>query len=106
MSHGTRHIPQVPVSPILPQPRGEFVDASYMTQLVRALEITLTNLTEIGALRGGTLFLARLPKNGNQLRAGEVYDDGGFLKIAQENIGYGPSLFGEAELGSVTVTTS
>ena len=102
----TQRTVKVPVSPILPQPRGETIDISYITQLVRAIELTLGNLTEIGALRGGTLFLTRLPQTGNQLRAGEVYDDDGFLKIAQDNIGYGPSLLATATLGSVTITTS
>ena len=106
MTHNPRHIPKVPVSPILPQPYGDVIDVTYMTQLVRALEITLANLTEIGALRGGTLFLNRLPVTGNQLRAGEVYNDAGTLKIAQDNYGYAPTLAAEAVLGSVTVTTS
>lgn len=106
MSHNSQHRPQVPVSPILPQPYGDTIDANYMTQLVRAIEITLTNLTEIGALRGGSLFLTRLPTTGNSLRAGEVYNDGGTLKIALDNIGYSPSLAATAEISSVTVTTS
>ena len=82
------------------------VDIKYMTQLVRALEITLANLHEIGALRGGTLYLTRLPVTGNQLRAGEVFDDDGALKIVQDDIGYGPTLKGTAALGSVTVTVA
>ena len=92
MTHDPRHIPKVPVSPILPQPYGKTIDVTYMTQLVRAIEITLSNLTEIGALRGGTLFLNRLPTDGNGLRAGEVFNDGGTLKIALDDVAYAPGL--------------
>lgn len=97
---------KVPTPPVLPQPRGGAVDASYITQLVRALEISLNNLHDIGALRGGTLFLKRLPVTGSQLRAGEVFDDGGTLKIVRDNIGYAPTLSMTARVGSVTVTVA
>lgn len=106
MSHTPRHIPKVPVAPTLPQPYGDKIDVSYITQLVRAIELTLTSFTEIGALRGGSLYLTRLPTNGNGLRAGEVYADGGFLKIADGTTGYAPSLAATAEISSVSVSTS
>lgn len=105
MAHSSTHKIRVPVSPTLPQPRGA-IDEAYMTQLVRALEITLTNLTEIGALRGGSLFLTRLPTNGNGLREGEVYNDNGTLKIASDDLAYAPTVSATASISSVTVTTT
>jgi len=106
MSHTPRHIPKIPVAPTLPQPYGKEIDVTYVTQLVRAIELTLSNLTEIGALRGGTLFLNRLPTNGNGLRAGEVFNDGGTLKIADSTTGYAPTLAATATIASVSVSTS
>lgn len=57
-------------------------------------------------MRASTLFVSSLPKNGNQLKAGQVYNDAGTLKIVSTNTGYAPTLVGTSALGTVTVVTT
>lgn len=107
MSHTPSH-GKHPTQSSLPRPPSSgFVDAGYMSALVRALELALDDITDISPLRGASLYLAlsSMPTNGNMLRPGTVFIDNGHLVVALENYAYAPSLVALGSVGTVTVST-
>jgi len=78
----------------------------YFDDLVRGINVFVTQQTNPGPIRGDTMVLTNLPLNGNGLETGTVYNDQGTLKIVLGNIGYGPSFSIALSLGTVTVTTA
>ena len=88
----------------IPRPPAEY-SQDYMDKLVLAL----TNIVRAGQTAGpffvSTLNMAACPPNGNQLRAGDIFSDNGFLKIVGLNDAYSPSFVAQVSLGTVTVTT-
>jgi hypothetical protein len=78
----------------------------YFDDLVRSLNVFVTQQTNPGPIRGDTLVLTNLPTNGNGLETGSVYNDNGTLKIVLSNIGYGPSFSMTGSVGTITVTTA
>lgn len=91
----------------LPRPPGGAVDATYISVLVRALELALDDLSDISPLRGASLYLApeSFPLTGNGQRVGGCFNDAGTLKIVLGEVAYAPSFLVNADLGSVTVST-
>ena len=92
-------VPQVPAAP-------DEYDPRWIERTIRDLVRVLEEMRETGPMRASTLFVSSLPKNGNQLRAGQVYNDAGTLKIASTNTRYAPTLVGTSALGTVTVVTT
>lgn len=78
----------------------------YFDDLVRSLNVFVTQQTNPGPLRGDTLVLTNLPTSGNSLETGSVYNDNGTLKIVLGNVGYGVSFSLALSIGTVTVTTA
>tara|TARA_R100001509_G_C4847667_1_gene208880 strand:- start:659 stop:886 length:228 start_codon:yes stop_codon:yes gene_type:complete len=67
--------------PRLPEPTSEY-SASYMQDLVRALEIFIEQERNPGQLRGTTITLTNLPTSATGLETGALYNDGGTVKVA------------------------
>ena len=78
----------------------------YFDDLVRGMNVFVTQQTNPGPIRGDTMVLTNLPVNGNGLETGTVYNDQGTLKIVLANVGYGPSFSMAMSTGTVTVTAA
>lgn len=78
---------------------------TYMDDLVRQLASLINQLDNVGRQKAVALLLTGLQTTGYDLRVGEVFNAGGFLKIVQEGEAHvqGSSLTGA--VGTVTVTT-
>jgi hypothetical protein len=88
--------------PRLPSPPQE-IDAKYLTDLVRALEIFLKQA------QNPQLNFQEVPTNGNNnlLQQGDIYiADGGFLKVVGKTEIFSGSLSVTGSVGTVTVTVS
>ena len=67
--------------PRLPEPTPEY-SASYMQDLVRALEIFIEQERNPGELRGTKITLTDLPTSATGLETGALYNDSGTVKVA------------------------
>ena len=67
--------------PRLPEPTPEY-SASYMQDLIRALEVFIEQERNPGQLRGTTITLTNLPTSATGLETGALYNDGGTVKVA------------------------
>jgi len=88
--------------PRLPSPPQE-VDARYLSDLVRALEIFLRQA------QNPQLNFQEVPTDGNNnlLQQGDIYiADGGFLKIVGKTEIFSGSLSATGSIGTVTVAVS
>ncbi len=76
-------MPQPPtsVTPLLPKPPASY-DQRYMNQLVAAIDGQLRALTQPGYAVVSGILTINMPTSAVGLRAGEVYNDGGTLKVA------------------------
>ena len=71
---------QVP-PPRLPEPTQDY-SASYMQDLIRALEIFIEQERNPGELRGTKITLTDLPTSATGLETGALYNDSGTVKVA------------------------
>jgi|TARA_E500000318_G_scaffold14881_1_gene15336 hypothetical protein len=71
---------QIP-SPKLPEAPQEY-SASYMQDLVRALEVFIEQERNPGELRGTKITLTDLPTSATGLETGALYNDSGTVKVA------------------------
>ncbi len=78
----------------------------YFDDLIRGMNVFVTQQTNPGPVRGDTMVLTNLPVNGNGLETGTVYNDEGILKTVLSNTGYGPSFSIALAVGTITVTTA
>ena len=88
--------------PRLPTPPQQ-VDAKYLTDLVRALEIFLRQM------QNPQLNFQEVPTDGNNnlLQQGDIYiTDGGFLKVVGKTEVFSGSLSATGAVGTVTVSVS
>jgi hypothetical protein len=88
--------------PRLPSPPQE-VDARYLSDLVRALEIFLRQM------QNPQLNFQEVPTDGNNnlLQQGDIYiADGGFLKVIGKTEVFGGSVSATGSVGTVTVAVS
>ncbi|HAW77686.1 MAG TPA: hypothetical protein DCW74_18370 [Alteromonas australica] len=88
--------------PRLPSPPQE-VDARYLSDLVRALEIFLRQA------QNPQLNFQEVPTDGNNnlLQQGDIYiADGGFLKVVGKTEIFSGSLSATGSIGTVTVAVS
>ncbi len=93
------------VSPRLPTAPTEY-DISYMTDLVRALEVFIQQETNPGEARATKLTLTQLPTSDTGLEAGALYRLGNQVFISLIDIGVPDSLSAAGSVGSVTVVTT
>ena len=98
------------LNPVLPLPSQEY-DLNYMNKLVSVLMLYLRQNMEPGYIRGSTAALTALPGNGGGLRVGDIFDDGGTLKIVRATIGgtidtFTGTTVGTGAVGEVTVVIS
>ena len=61
---------------------------------------------EPGYVRASTMALTELPTNGGGLRVGDVFDDGGTLKIVRSIDAFSGTTSATGAVGEVTVSTS
>ena len=66
--------------PRLPDPPSEYTE-SYMSDLVRALEVFIDQQRNPGELRGTKITLTDLPTSASGLETGALYNDSGTVKI-------------------------
>ena len=64
----------------LPEP-PEQIDRRYMEDLVRALQIFITQERNPGELRGTKITLTDLPTSATGLETGALYNDSGTVKV-------------------------
>jgi len=67
--------------PRLPEAPQEY-SVSYMSDLVRALEIFIEQERNPGDLRASTLTITDLPTSATGLETGTLYNDSGTVKVA------------------------
>ena len=66
--------------PRLPEPAEQF-DAQYMADLLRALEIFISQERTPGEMRGTKITLTDLPTSSSGLETGALFNDSGTVKI-------------------------
>lgn len=76
-----------------------------MNRMLAVVQRALDDLMNPGEFKADSLTITSLPKNGNGLRVGSLFNDGGTVRIVQENEAYAPSFVATAAVGSVTVLT-
>ena len=66
--------PKLPIAP-------EEYNQAFMTDLIRALEIFISQERNPGEMRGTKLTLTNLPTSGTGLEVGSLFNDSGTIKI-------------------------
>lgn len=66
--------------PRLPEPPVEY-NQQYLSDLVRALEIFISQERNPGELRGTKITLTELPTSASGLETGALYNDSGTVKV-------------------------
>ena len=64
----------------MPEP-PQVIDRRYMEDLVRALQIFITQESNPGELRGTKITLTDLPTSATGLETGALYNDSGTVKV-------------------------
>ena len=90
---------------VLPLPPAEY-DRRYMEALVRAIEIHFLQSAEPGDVRAAKMAATQLPTTGGALRDGDIFDDGGILKIIRSGDSYSGTVVGTTAVGTVTISIS
>lgn len=90
---------------VLPLPPAAY-DRAYMESLVRTIELHFLQGAEPGDLRAAKMAATQLPTTGGELRDGDIFDDGGTLRIVRTGDAFSGTLVGTTAVGSVTVSTS
>lgn len=67
--------------PRLPEAPEQY-SRTYMSDIVRALELFISQERNPGELRGTTITLTNLPTSATGLEAGALYNDSGTIKVA------------------------
>lgn len=81
-------------------------DQTYFSQLVQSFSFLLEQLQNPGDARHTTMTLTNLQTNDQGLEPGALFQQGGFVKIAQANTPHVAGLTATTSVGSVTVTTT
>ena len=67
-------------APRLPEP-PETIDRRYMEDLIRTLQLFITQERNPGEMRGTKLTLTDLPTSATGLESGALYNDSGTVKV-------------------------
>ena len=92
-------VPRIPIAP------GEY-SKQYMDLLVQALDQSFDTLGNPSVLRAGRLILNEFPENPQLLRVGEVFIDGGMLRVVRERDAFTSTNVLSSELGNVTTNVT
>lgn len=92
------------VSLLFPRPPKEY-DPAYFERLVNLLNHMETRLHNLGDLGMDSFHLRECPSEGGGLRVGDVFEEGGILKIVLPNDIYVSSISMTSYLGTVAVST-
>lgn len=90
--------------PRLPQAPEEY-SSSFMSDLIRALEIFISQERNPGELRASKIVLTALPTSGVGLEAGSLYVEGNTVKISLADYGVMDGASATGSVGSVTIST-
>ena len=93
------------IPPRLPNPPADF-DHQYMVDLVRSLEVFISQETNPGQMRGTKLTLTAIPKSDVGLEVGQLYRVEEQVKVVVANIAAPDGDSGTGAVGSVTVVIS
>ena len=91
--------------PVLPLPPAEY-DRGYMEALVRTIELYFLQSEEPGDMRASKMAATQLPTTGGSLRVGDIFDDGGTLRIVRSGDAFSGTTIGTTAVGTVTVSIS
>lgn len=89
----------------LPRPTAGMVDERYVEQLVRAVEELIDTVDATQHREVSELTITDLRSDGSNLRIGDVFQDGGILKIVRSGDVFAASFVGTTAVGTVTVLT-
>lgn len=81
-------------------------DQTYFSQMVQSFSFLLEQLQNPGDARHTTLTLTNLQTNDQGLEPGALFQQDGFVKIAQANTPHVGGIASTGEVGSVTVSTT
>lgn len=90
---------------VFPRPPKEY-DQAYFERLINLLNHMEQRLHNLGDVGMDSFHLRECPSEGGGLRAGDVFEDNGFLKIVLSNDIYVSSMSMTSYLGTITVSTS
>tara|TARA_R110002110_G_scaffold280750_3_gene495394 strand:- start:373 stop:606 length:234 start_codon:yes stop_codon:yes gene_type:complete len=77
-----------------------------MESLVRIVELHFFQAAEPGDLRAAKMAATQLPTTGGGLRNGDIFDDGGTLRIIRSGDAFSGTTVGTAAVGTVTISIS
>jgi hypothetical protein len=79
---------------------------TYMNEIVRSFSVYLQQVQQPGEGRNTTIVLTELQTDDFNLEIGTLFQQDGFVKIAQGNTPHVRGLSGTSAVGTVTVTTT
>jgi hypothetical protein len=91
--------------PVLPLPPEEY-NREYMESFVRTIELYFLQTEEPGNMRASTMAATKLPSTGGELRVGDIFEDGGALKIVRSGDVFSGTTVGTTAVGTVTISIS
>ncbi len=91
--------------PTLPLPPDGY-DQGYMESPIRAGELHFLQGAEPGDMRAAKMAATQLPTTGGGLRNGDIFDDGGTLRIVRSGDAFSGTTVGTTSVGTVTVSIS
>jgi hypothetical protein len=91
--------------PLFPLPPTQY-NQSYFAQLVQSFALFLEQVQNPGDARHTTMTITNLQSNDQGLAPGALFQQEGFVKIAQANTPHVAGLTATTSVGSVTVTTT
>jgi hypothetical protein len=94
----------VRIIPRLPRPNGTDITPHYVDQLVAAMEDAIDILNSTRQRNFTEIHLTNTAEHGGGLRTGDVFSDGGILKIVRAGDVFASPFVGTMSLGAVTVS--
>jgi len=91
--------------PLFPIPPAQY-DPEYMAEIVRQFSLFIQQVQNPGDAQFTEITLTDIQNNDVGLRTGSVYQQGGFLKVAELNTTAPAGTSSTASVGSVTVSIS
>ena len=93
------------IIPRLPRMSGEVATQQYLNELVAAMEEAIDVLNSTRQRNFTEINLTNTQGHGGGLRVGDVFEDGGTLKIVRVSDVFAGTLVATTALGSVTIST-
>ena len=99
MAQVSQPAPRLPAAPLQ-------YETNYMADLIRSIELFITQERNAGEERATKLVLTELPTSDTGLEVGSLYRNGNDVKISLLNIAVPDSANATLSVGSVTIVTS